>query len=100
MVKEPDTQRSLFQEVGLVGITLASLIFGSFGVSGCGNVQVGSSIPKLPSRDNPFYSLVKKQYDSEMDKARALRAENYRIDKLVALSNDSVPGYSGWEPSP
>jgi len=81
-----------------VGITLAALTLMSFGGSGCGGVQVGSSIPTLPSRDNPFYGLVKKQYDSKMDRARVLRAGNYRIDSLVAPSNDSVPGYSGWEP--
>lgn len=80
-----ESKKGLTEKIITFGI-LSALSLSSVGC-GC-KMQVGCPIPKLLSRDNPSYSIVKAQYDSAMDKARFLRAEGYRIDRLASPSNE------------
>jgi len=86
MKKEPG---SLTKRVVLIGVTLLSLL-----VSGCGNARVtaGSGVPKLPSRDNPFYGIVRRGHDLEMDQLRWQYGEDMRVRKMAAPHNESVSG--------
>ena len=68
-----------------VGGALVGMIGG-----GCQKYQF--NLPKLPSKDNSFHSIVKERYDCEMDKMRFLVSEDQRIRDISVPSNDSA-GY-------
>jgi len=92
MIKEPDTQRGLLKKAGLVGVTLAGIIFGSLGVSGCGkaqSVQIGSGLPAK----RQVQGIMQEEYDRKMEQLKGEYQEEMRIQRIITPSNDSVNGY-------